>query len=154
MSTLTRLRPRAPSDHERNWLVVVAAVVASALLGASSQIESRPPVVERLVVANPTEYAVVVSVSGADDASRLTLGQVQPATRHSFLEVLDHGDDWFFHFAYAGVNAGGLRVSSDQLEAGGSEVSVPPDVAAALRAARLPPTFTETMMENKLVRRL
>jgi hypothetical protein len=52
----------------------------------------------------------------------------------------DHGDRWTFRFTAQGRPAGQVTVTRQQLEDGNWRFEIPPDVAARLRAERVPPT--------------
>jgi hypothetical protein len=123
---------RAGSRAPLIALVVVGAIVALALLRLAAVAMDTPDAVDRVTIVNETDFGVDVDLRSAPDGARLLLGRALPAADTTRREVLDAGDVWIFSFLRAGVDAGEVRLTRDQLAAADWRVTVPDDVVATI----------------------
>ena len=126
-----RARSRAPFIA----LVIAAAIAGLALVRVASVAMETPDSVDRITIVNETDYGVDVDLRSAPDDSRLLLGRALPGADAARNQVLDAGDVWIFSFLRAGVDAGEVQLTRDQLEAADWRVSVPDEVVAAIEEA-------------------
>jgi hypothetical protein len=125
----------APTRLGRNVAaVVVGGIVALALIFGGAQALEGPDVMSRVVVENPTEYPVEISVAGAGGGSLLPLGPVSSGERHTFASVVDQGDRWVVHATSARTDGGAFVVSRADLERTNWVITIPDSVASTLTA--------------------
>lgn len=97
--------------------------------------------VERIVLANPTDYNVRVYVKGADDNSWLSLGIAQRNEETQVQEVIDQGGTWVFRFEYVGEELGEDRVSRSDLVGNRWRYEIPLRVGEMLREKGYAPSI-------------
>jgi len=132
---LTPAPPQAaPTRLGRNVAaVVVGGIVALALIFGGAQALEGPDVMSRVVIENPTQYPVEISVAGGG-GSLLTLGPVSSGERHTFASVVDQGDRWVVHATSARTDGGAFVVSRADLERTNWVIAIPDSVASTLAA--------------------
>jgi hypothetical protein len=113
--------------------LLVLAVLMAACSGP-------PPTVERITVANPTDYHLDVQVSGRDAEGWLPLAIVDARSEHVVREVIDQGDEWIFRFLHWGDPVGELSLTKPELEQGDWRVEVPEQIQAQLEQLGRPPS--------------
>jgi hypothetical protein len=124
----------APTRLGRNVAaVVVGGIVALALIFGGAQALEGPDVMSRVVIENPTQYPVEISVAG-DGGSLLPLGPVSSGERHTFASVVDQGDRWVVHATSARTDGGAFVVSRADLERTNWVIAIPDSVASTLAA--------------------
>jgi hypothetical protein len=84
-------------------------------------------------VQNPTEYAMLVEVSGAH-GGWLPIGTIDRHASTSFGQVYDVGDAWRFRVTSQAHDGGTFRLSRAQLERSGWHVRIPQHIVDALRS--------------------
>lgn len=94
--------------------------------------------VDRLRVTNPLPWHVDVRADGPDVDGAVAVGTVSRGQTGDFHGLPDVGRTWVFRFRYAGVDAGELSVSREQLDQDGWEVTVPAEAGEHLRTAGMP----------------
>jgi hypothetical protein len=90
------------------------------------------PTVDRITVANPTEYDLEVHVTGEERDGWLPMINVEARSEDSVRRVIDQGDLWIFQFRYLGDAIGETSVSREELERSGWRVEVPEAVEERL----------------------
>jgi hypothetical protein len=90
------------------------------------------PTVDRITVANPTEYDLEVHVTGEERDGWLPMIIVEARSEDSVRGVIDQGDLWIFQFRYLGDAIGETSVSREELERSGWRVEVPEAVEERL----------------------
>jgi hypothetical protein len=95
------------------------------------------PTVDRITVANPTEYDLEVHVTGEERDGWLPLIIVEARSEDIVRGVIDQGDLWIFQFRHLGDAIGQTSVSREELERSGWRVEVPESVEE--RLAQLEP---------------
>lgn len=120
--------PRSPLHPAGPKLAALAAVVATALAAVPLWTAFRPADTVDLTVHNPGRREVHLTVRGPDDDAVLPVGRVEPDERYRFHEVLDLGDTWVVAFDSAGVPAGELTLTRDELAHADWTIEVPPAV--------------------------
>jgi hypothetical protein len=130
-----------PASNQRRELIqaAVATLVSAAVIVAVVPTLRVPAHVDRLTVENPHPWAVTVVASNHDRDGWHAVGALERDSEHMFREVIDQGDQWTFRFRYAGEQAD-LRVTSAQLEEDAWRITVPDELAADLRSARVAET--------------
>jgi hypothetical protein len=118
-------------------IIICSAVVAAVLLTVSRLGGDESTSNRRLTVENRLPYIVNVEVTGGQHDGWLSLGSFRRESRRIVEEVADQGDQWVFRFSYAGVDAGELVVTRQQLVNDGWKIIVPPEVGERLRQAGL-----------------
>ena len=113
-------------------LLLVAALAGLALLRVASVAMATPDTVDHVTIVNETQYGVDVDLRSSEASSRLLLGRALPGTSTGRNQVLDAGDVWIFSFLRAGVDAGEVELTRDQLESADWRVTVPDSVVAAI----------------------
>lgn len=86
-----RLRRRRSSSVGLLWVWIVV------VLGGCV---SAPGHVAEITVANPTDHAAFVEVTGDDEGGWLRLGRISPGSERAFGEVVDFGERWTFRFVH------------------------------------------------------
>jgi hypothetical protein len=125
----------APTRLGRNVAaVVVGGVVGLALIFGGAQALEGPDVINRVVIDNPTQYPVEVTVAGSDGGSVLTLGPVSSGERHSFASVVDQGDQWVVHATSARTDGGTFVVRRADVERTNWVITIPDSVTSKLAA--------------------
>jgi hypothetical protein len=119
------------------WVALAAAVVVSFVM--LTHLLSGPRFVRTVTVVNTTEYAVGVTVSGADSGGAMPLVVVSPRSTIQMRDVVDQGPVWRFAFASEGQDAGDLVLSRDRLRKQGWRVDIPFSVSARLHELRVTP---------------
>lgn len=100
----------------------------------------RPPTVDRITIANPTEYDLDVHVTGRDREGWLPLAIVEARSEFVVQEVIDQGDVWTFRFLHWGDALGELSLTRAELERSGWRVEVPDQVEQRLQQLGRPPS--------------
>jgi hypothetical protein len=106
--------------------LLLVALLQSGCLGP-------PPTVDRITIANPTDYQLGVDVTGEDRQGWLPLTTLEPRSEYTVGEVIDQGQIWIFRFLYLGDPVGEVSVTRDELEGNGWRVVVPDEVERRLR---------------------
>jgi hypothetical protein len=123
------------------WLALAVGVLIIAVLVVRPALGG-PSFVQRLTIANPSEFDMTVAVSPAGRQERLALGTVSHRTSLDLQDVIDQGSQWAFHFSAGGRDGGEVRVSRAQLSGNGWRLQIPDSVATHLRAGgAVPPPF-------------
>ena len=105
-------------------------VVLTLLVAACSGSPSR---VDRITIANPTEYDLDVHVTGRGRGPWLPLVIVEAQAEDVVREVIDQGDVWIFRFLHSGDVVGELRLDKTGLEQNGWRLEVPVEVGERLQ---------------------
>ena len=116
--------------------VLAAPVVVFVLLACSGP----PPTVDRIVIANPTDYLLGVQVTRRDLDGWLPVTLVEPRSESVAQEVIDQGEVWIFRFLHWGDEVGEFSVTRAELERNGWRVTVPEQVEERLRNLGRPPS--------------
>ncbi|MGH2809221.1 MAG: hypothetical protein ACRDKT_18295 [Actinomycetota bacterium] len=95
--------------------------------------------VDRITVANDTDFPATVDVTDAARSGWLRLGLAQDVSETSFGNVIDQGDVWVFRFDYAGKFQQELEVTRADLERNDWTIMIPPEFETALREMGLDP---------------
>ncbi len=119
-------------DSVRRALFLILGLAV--LLGACS---GPPPTVDRIIIANPTEYDIDVEVTGRDDWLPLTV--VSAESEVVVQHVIDQGATWTFRFKHWGDSVGEVVRSRTELEASGWRVEMPSDIQERLQQLGRPP---------------
>ena len=128
------------SDALRRRVPVVGGVAVLVLvLPLLVRLTAGPSFVDRMAFDNPSEYDVLIRLTGEERDGWLILGTARRAATTTVGEIVDQGDVWIFGFFAQGEEAGELRVERSRLEGDGWRVTVPDQVAAELRAKGAPP---------------
>jgi hypothetical protein len=106
--------------HGRGSIRLLSTLIAVVLVGCTGS----PQHVTALTVANPTDHAANVEVTGADRGGWLVLGRVSPGSERSFEEVVDFGAEWVFRFAHP-EHSPEITVTRDELVGNDWRVEVP-----------------------------
>lgn len=93
--------------------------------------------VERISIANDTEYPATVEVRGVN-RGWLPVTTVSPGEKRAVAEVIDQGQSWTFRFAYAGEQAE-VEFSRGELATTGWLVEVPLELEEKLHVQGIPP---------------
>jgi hypothetical protein len=129
-------RPAPTRPHAPQLAVALAVIVAAvAFVFVVSRATAVPGTVDRVVIANDTDYGLDVDLRAGDGDSRLLLGRALPQRDTQRREVIDAGDRWRFSFRSGGEVVGDVEMTRGELEAAGWEVAVPDAVAQALDAS-------------------
>jgi hypothetical protein len=132
--------PRRRSTRLARVAVILIGVAVT--VGVASAVArfggDDPTPLRRLTVHNPTPYIVNVEVTGGERNGWLDVGSFPREGLRTVEELADQGRQWVFRFSYAGVDAGELVVSRDELATDGWRITVPADVGERLRDAGLP----------------
>jgi hypothetical protein len=115
--------------------IIATIVVVAVLMVASLDVLNEPNHVSRVTIANPSEYALDVTVTSGGRHGWLALSGVPVGATHEFHDVLDQGSTWVFSFRAQGRDGGELSISRADLEASGWNITVPAQVFDRLRAA-------------------
>ena len=95
---------------------------------------SGPPLtVERIIIANPTDYDIDVDVTGEDRNSWLPVSIVEARAEDVAREVIDQGKVWTFRFLHWGDPVGEVRLTRAELERMGWRLEVPAEVGERLQ---------------------
>jgi hypothetical protein len=132
------IRHRRRRDVPLACAAVAVAVVMYALVAAQVR---EPDRIDRLTLANPTDYGLRVLVGSSDDDGVFDLGWVWERSEIAILDAPDVGDTWIFRFSYAGQDAGVLETTRDGLAGDGWRLTIPPAAATRLAAAGLVPAY-------------
>lgn len=114
-------------------LAVVTLLLLAACLGP-------PPTVDRIAIANPTEYDLDVEVTDPDREGWLPVAIVEARSEHVAQEVIDQGEVWIFRFLHLGDPVGELSLTRAELERSGWRVEVPEEVEQRLHELGRPPS--------------
>jgi hypothetical protein len=115
----------------------VLAVIPFLLLAACS---GPAATVDRITIANGTEYDLDVEVTGGDRGGWLPVAIVEARSEHAVREVIDQGEEWTFRFLHLGDPVGELSLSREDLEGSGWRVEVPEEVEQRLQELGRPPS--------------
>jgi hypothetical protein len=97
------------------------------------------PTVDRITLANPTDFDIAVEVSGRDREGWLPLANVGARSEHDVQQVIDQGDAWVFRFLHWGDPVGELSLTREELAQGDWRVEVPDQLQARLEQLGRPP---------------
>jgi hypothetical protein len=89
--------------------------------------------VDRITVANPTDYDLEVHVTGEDRGGWLPMIIVEARSEDVARGVIDQGDVWIFQFRHLGEVIGESSVRREQLERSGWRLEVPVEVGERLQ---------------------
>ncbi len=107
-------------------ILLALAVLVAACSGS-------PPTVERITIANPTDYELDVDVTGPDQEGWLPLALVEARSDDVVEEVIDQGKVWTFRFLHWGDPVGEVSLTRAELERNGWRVGVPGEVEERLQ---------------------
>jgi hypothetical protein len=120
--------------------LLLLAVVGGACAGP-------PPTVERITIANSTEYDIDVDVTGQDRQGWLPLAIVDARSEDAVEGVIDQGDVWIFRFEHSGDSIDELRLTREELEGSGWRVEIPAEVGQHLQELGRPTSEELTGVE-------
>lgn len=106
------------------------SMVGLALLVAACS--GPPPTVERITIANPTDYDLDVDVTSPGEDGRLPIAIVEARSEDVAQDVIDLGEEWIFQFLHWGDLVGELSFTRAELERNGWHVEVPAEVGERL----------------------
>src|SRR4051794_8561332 len=144
MNERTRSRPSRADRPARSFgryvrIDAVAIVITiAAVLVVGTVLLTGPARVNRLTVANPTDYDLSVRLSSSTDGAWLPFAVVRQRSTPQFRDVVDQGDTWVFRFRAQGSDGGALTISRADLKAAGWQVTVPDSVVTRLRQLGVP----------------
>jgi hypothetical protein len=118
--------------------VGIGRLVGLALLLAACS--GPPPTIDRITIANPTEYDLDVDVAGRDRVGWLPVAIVEARSEDVVQGVIDQGKVWIFRFVHLGDPVGELSLTRAELERGGWRVEVPEEVGQRLEQLERPPS--------------
>jgi hypothetical protein len=121
-----------PRRAPRTSLLFGVLAVAGVLL--VSQLLDAPHDVARLTVDNPTDYAMLVEVSGGQGDGWLPIGTIDRRGPTTFAQLYDVGKVWRFRVSAQTENGGTFSVSRAQLARANWRVRIPDRVGDDLRA--------------------
>jgi hypothetical protein len=116
-------------------------VVLAVLLAACS---GPPPTVDRITIANATNYDLDTEVTGRDREGWLPLSVVAAGSEVVVREVIDQGEEWIFRFVHWGDPVGELSITRVELEGSEWRVEVPEQVEERLQQLGRPPSGSAT----------
>jgi hypothetical protein len=119
-------------------LPLLTAATATVVVACSGV----PPTVDRITIANPTEYEIDVEVRGHDRDGWLPLAIVEARTEDVTEDVIDQGAVWIFRFIHHGDPIDEIRLTRSALERDGWRVEIPSEVGERLQELGRP-TFEE-----------
>jgi hypothetical protein len=96
--------------------------------------------VDRITIANGTEYDLDVDVTDSDREGWLPVAIVEARSEDVVQDVIDQGEVWIFRFLHWGDAVGELSLTRAELEGSGWRVEVPEDVEQRLRELGRPPS--------------
>jgi hypothetical protein len=111
--------------------VVVIAVLALAALYASLRLVEGPSFVSRVTVVNRSALDLDVDAAGSEHDGWTPAGVATHDSNTSFVDVLDHGDRWWFRVSEGGHSVA-FPISRSRLAADGWRVVIPPTVETQL----------------------
>ena len=139
MNPIMTQRPPESSRTARAGALLVALALGAGVIFVLSRLGlGETPSSRSVTVENPSPYIINVAVTGAERDGWIDFGSVRRENRETFEQTPDPGDEWVFRFSYAGVDAGELVVSRDQLAQDGWKITVPPESTEQLRQAGVP----------------
>jgi hypothetical protein len=115
------------------WLVLLPAGLVF-VVALSRLVDTSPSTVHRVSVVNNSGYDVFVTVSDAS-GNAMDLGTVRAHSTSDFLDVIDQGRAWAFHFIGQTHDGGQVPVSRVDLAAAGWRVVMPDSVARRIAAS-------------------
>jgi hypothetical protein len=121
----------------REFAVRIRSLVLLALVVTACS--GRPPTVDRITIANPTDYELDVEVT-QDREGWLPLAVVEARSERFVQEVIDQGEVWIFRFLHWGDPVGELAVTRGALARNGWRVEVPGEVQERLQQLGRPPS--------------
>ena len=116
-------------------ILVVVGVVLAVLIAPRLALPAKVP---PLTITNANEYTVMVEASNGRGDGWAPVAIIRSGQTAVVHELIDQGPDWTFRFTGQGRQFTGYGVSRAQLAADGWHYTVPDDVAAQLRADRVP----------------
>lgn len=122
-------------NRHRHWraLPIFLAVLLYGCTSASY--------VPRIEIENPTDYDLVVGVSGDGAGSRLQLGIAKKGGDSVTEQVIDLGEDWIFTFEYLGEEAGSISVKRSELERANWRLVIPTEIGSRLKEKGVPASY-------------
>jgi len=118
--------------------VIIAAVLGVLVLIVGLRVlehADHPGFVDRMTVANSTQFPVDVEIKAAGDKSWLGLGTVDSRSRLDFHQVVDQGPDWVVRLVANGGAQVELPIARSALQQADWRVNVTPQIGAKLRQA-------------------
>ena len=112
-------------------------VLFAVLLAACS---GPPTTVDRITIANPTDYELDTEVTGRDRQGWLPLAIAKAGSEVVVREVIDQGEQWIIRFLHWGDPVGELSVTRGELERSGWRVGVPEQIGERLQQLGRPPS--------------
>ena len=114
--------PACPSVRlrRRGSIGLLFTSIAVVLVGCAGG----PRHVTTITVANPTNHAATVEVTGDDLSGWLSLGRTPAGSEHVVEEVLDAGAEWVFRFVHP-EHSEELSLTREELVANDWRVEVP-----------------------------
>ena len=119
--------------------VLGAVALIALVVGPFTALFESPSFVDEITFANPTEYHLLIEVTGAERDGWMSVGTAQRSSTTVVEETIDQGNVWIFRFSGQGQQAGELRLTRAQLEGERWTVRIPDSIGAALRAMGAPP---------------
>ena len=135
---LTEPPSQSPRIARAGALLIALALGAGVIFALSRLGLGETASPRSVTVENPSPYIINVAVSGAEREGWVDVGSVRRENRETFEQTPDPGVEWVFRFSYAGVDAGELVVTRNQLAQDGWSVTVPPESTEQLRQADVP----------------
>lgn len=138
MEAQTATRGSNRSKVRRHPGAIIAVVLGVLALVVGLQVlehADHPGFVDRMTVANATQYPVDIEIKAAGDQSWLGLGTVDSRSRQEFHQVVDQGHDWVIRLTANGGAAVSLPMSRTALAEADWRIDVTPQIGAQLREA-------------------
>ena len=117
--------------------VAIVIAIASVLVIGVVLLDG-PARIDRLTVANPTDYDVTIQLATSPNGAWLPLAVLGQRSTRDFRDVIDQGDDWVFRFRAQGQDAGDVTISLADLAAAGWQMTIPASAATQLQALGVP----------------
>ena len=131
-------RPARPFGRFVRSDAVAIVIAIAAVLVVGIVLLAGPARVDRLTVANPTDYDLSIRLAPSTDGAWLPFAVMGASSTRQFRDVVDQGDTWVFHFRAQGRDAGDLTISRADLKASGWQVTIPDSVVTRLRQLGVP----------------
>jgi hypothetical protein len=99
-----------------------------------------PSTVDRITIANRTDYDLDVDVAGRNREGWLPVAVAEARSEDVVQGVIDQGEVWIFRFLHWGDLVGELSLARAELERSGWRVEVPEQVEERLQQLGRPPS--------------
>lgn len=117
------------------------------LLAVVAACSGPPPTVERITIANPTEYDIYVDVTDQNRQGWLPLAIVEARSEDVVEDVIDRGEVWIFRFEHSGDPIDEVRLTRQELGRNGWRMEIPPEVGERLQELGRPTSEELTGVE-------